>query len=97
MIELVDHKNGFLLPVKADAGSRRNEIRGEQAGYLKVSVTQVAEKGKANKAILDLLCKSLRLRKSQVALFSGHSSSYKRFLITGIPQSDFERNLRDYI
>jgi len=34
-------------------------------------VTQVAEKGKANDAIIEVLCRELSLRKSQIALLSG--------------------------
>ena len=51
MIALEPHAAGTILPVRAQPGARRNEIRGEQDGMLKVSVTQVAEKGKANKLI----------------------------------------------
>ena len=55
MIALESHAEGVLLPVRAQPGSRRNEIRGQQEGQLKVSVTQIAEKGKANKALVALL------------------------------------------
>jgi len=50
---------GVLLPVRAQPGSRQSGIRGEQAGALKVCVTQVAEKGKANKALVKVLCDAL--------------------------------------
>ena len=48
MIELTEHSEGVVLPVRAQAGASKNGIRGEQNGMLKVSVTQIAEKGKAN-------------------------------------------------
>ena len=69
------------LSVRAQPGSRRNEIRGQQDGALKVCVTQSPEKGKANKAIVELLSKSLLLRRSQIELISGETASQKRFLI----------------
>jgi uncharacterized protein len=84
MITLESHAEGVILPVRAQPGARRNEIRGQQAGMLKVCVTQVAEKGKANKAIAELLAKTLGLRKSQVELLAGETSHQKRFLIRGI-------------
>jgi uncharacterized protein len=84
MITLESHSEGAILPVRAQPGARRNEIRGQQAGMLKVCVTQVAEKGKANKAIADLLAKTLGLRKSQIELLAGGTSNQKRFLIRGI-------------
>ena len=71
----------MILPVRAQPGARRNEARGEQNGRLKVSVTQVAEKGKANKAILKLLSAVLGVRRSQLELLSGETSPEKRFLI----------------
>ena len=81
MIHLDNHADGVLINVKAHAGGRHNAICGEHDGQLKVSVTQAPEKGKANKAIIDVLCSELVLRKSQVELVSGETSSLKRFLI----------------
>ncbi len=80
-IALEPHPEGAILPVRAQPGARRNEIRGEQNGMLKVSVTQAAEKGKANKALIALLSKALSLPKSQIELISGATSSQKRFLV----------------
>ena len=80
-IALESHPEGTILPVRAQPGARRNEIRGEQNGMLKVTVTQAAEKGKANKALIALLSKGLSLRKSQLELISGATSSQKRFLV----------------
>jgi uncharacterized protein len=84
MIDLEPHAEGTLLSVRAHPGARRDEIRGEHDGALRVSVTQAPEKGKANKAIVALLAKELVLRKSQVELVSGATSPQKRFLIRGI-------------
>jgi uncharacterized protein len=81
MIALEPHAEGVVLPVRAQPGARRNELRGEQEGMLKVCVTQVAEKGKANKAIVEFLGKALKLRKSQLAILSGDTASHKRFLV----------------
>ena len=52
MLNLEPHPDGTILPVRAQPGARRNEIRGLQDGMLKVCVTQSPEKGKANKAIV---------------------------------------------
>lgn len=80
MLDLSAHPSGVLLRVRALPGAKRNELRGEQDGALKVSVTQIAEKGKANKAIRDVLVKSLGLSKSQVELIGGFTSGQKTFL-----------------
>ena len=84
MMEIEQTPDGAVIRVKALPGSRTNEVRGEQDGMLKVSVTQIPEKGKANKAVQEQLAKGLGLRKSQVRLISGETSSLKRFLITGV-------------
>jgi len=81
MIDLKPHPEGTILPVRAQAGARKNEIRGVQDGMLKVSVTQAPERGKANKAIAALLAKALGFRKSQIELLAGQTSPTKQFLI----------------
>lgn len=92
-IDLQSTDDGVLLPVKAQAGARQNRIRGVHADSLRVAVTQVAEKGRANKAIVALLAKQLRLPKSQIQLVSGNTSSEKKFLITGVRREDIAQRL----
>ena len=90
MIALEQRENGLVLPVRAQAGSRKNEIRGVHQGSLKVCVTQVAEKGKANKAILVMLAKALNVKRSQLELLAGETHPHKLFLVTGITQAELE-------
>ena len=73
-----------MLAVHAQPGARRNEIRGEHAAALKVSVTQVAEKGKANQALCRLIASKLGINRSQVELLAGETQSRKRFLLRGL-------------
>ncbi|NLE38765.1 MAG: DUF167 domain-containing protein [Pirellulaceae bacterium] len=88
MIRFEPHGEGTVLPVRAHAGSKHNEIREPQDGSLRVCITQAPEKGKANKAIIELLSKGLSLRKSQIELVSGETSRQKRFLVrdTTLPE-----------
>jgi len=88
VIELSEHSGGVILPVRAQPGASRNAIRGEQNGVLKVSVTQVAEKGKANQALIEALAQGLGLKRSQIQLVSGETHRDKQFLIGGIAQDD---------
>ena len=60
---------------------------------LKVSVTQVAEKGKANAALIDLLAKELRLKRSQIGLIAGETQSQKRFLIRGVSRDELKTRI----
>ena len=85
MIDIEPHAEGSLLAIQASTSARANAVCGEHDGRLKISVTQAREKGKANLAIVKLLCRALTLRKSQVQLVTGATSARKRFLITGLP------------
>ncbi len=86
-----------LLPIQALPGSRRNEIIGEHDGHLKVAVTQVPEKGKANKAIIKLLSKELQLSKSQLMTISGETNSRKKLRITGISSDQLRERLKKFL
>jgi uncharacterized protein (TIGR00251 family) len=97
MVSLEAHRDGTILPVRAHPGARRNEIRGEQDGMLKVSVTQAPEKGKANKAIIELLGKQLDLRKSQFELLAGETSSQKRFLVRDVAPEELRRRIEPWL
>jgi uncharacterized protein (TIGR00251 family) len=97
MIDLQSHAEGVILPVRAQPGARRNEVSGVQDGMLKVCVTQSPEKGKANKALIEVLSKSLGMRKSQIELVSGETSSQKRFLIRGVTGEELLRRIEAFI
>jgi uncharacterized protein (TIGR00251 family) len=87
MVELQDHAEGVVLPVRAQPGARQNAVRGERAGALCVAVTQVAEKGKANAAVIEVLAAALGLRKSQLELLSGETNPQKKFLVRGVDRT----------
>jgi uncharacterized protein YggU (UPF0235/DUF167 family) len=88
------HAEGATFYVRARPGGRRNAVRGEHDGALKVSVTQVAEKGKANDAIVDVLCTALDLRRSQIALLSGETDRRKRFLVRDVSVDELRARLQ---
>jgi len=84
MIDIEPTTDGVLLPVRAQAGARKNGVVGVHDGRLKVAVTQAPEKGKANGAIKKVLAVSLGLKESQVELVAGPTSSQKKFRVTGV-------------
>jgi uncharacterized protein (TIGR00251 family) len=97
LIALQPHPDGVVLPVKAQPGARKNAIRGEHDGALKVSVTQAAEKGKANKALTAVLAKKLGLKNHQIELISGETSSRKRFLIREVSQETLQAGIESLL
>ncbi|MBB4168327.1 hypothetical protein FHX09_002166 [Rhizobium sp. BK538] len=62
------------------------EIDAEGKSHLKVRVTAVPEKGKANKALVALVAKSLGVAKSSVRIASGDTSRKKILRIDGDPE-----------
>jgi uncharacterized protein (TIGR00251 family) len=93
VIRLEPTSDGVVLSVKAKAGARVNALSGVHDGALKVAVTQAPERGKANRAIIDLLAESLGLRKSQITLLSGETSPQKRFRISEITADELTRRI----
>lgn len=92
-INLEANADGIVLPVRAHAGARRSELRAGAEGTLRVSVTQAPEKGKANKAIVELLAGELDLKKPQIELIAGQTVAQKRFLIRGVSLEELAHRL----
>ncbi len=84
MIEPTAHADGCIIAVRAQPGARRNGVVGEHHGALKVAVTAPADRGRANKAIEEVLAEVLGLKKAQVEMLSGATSRDKRFLLHGV-------------
>ena len=97
MINFQEHTEGVIVPVRAQPGARKNAVLGEQNGALKLAVTAPADQGKANKALLELLCDSLGLKRSQVELLKGDKSRDKRFLIRGLNLAEIQGRLADLL
>jgi hypothetical protein len=97
MLPFEPHPHGSLQRVRAQPGARRDEIRGLQEGELKVAVTQIAEKGKANDAIIRLLAKKLHVARSDFELVSGDTSRHKRLLIRGQTVAELEARLQPWL
>lgn len=81
------------LAVKVSPKAAHNAIVGWHGGALKISVTAVPERGKANAAVQRLLAQTLRLPLSAVTLLRGDSSSQKLFEIAGLDEGEILRRL----
>jgi uncharacterized protein (TIGR00251 family) len=92
-MNLMPHAEGWILPVRAQPGARKNGVLGDQAGALKVAVTAPPEDGRANKALLETLRELLDLKRSQIELLSGATSRDKRFLVRGAAREDLDARL----
>jgi uncharacterized protein len=92
-VALETTSDGVRLPVRAQPGARRNSVVGVHDGRLKVAVTQVAERGKANDAVLDVLADALHLRPSQLELVSGMTNREKVVLVRGVDVAELSARI----
>jgi uncharacterized protein (TIGR00251 family) len=90
-LDLLEAADGVRLKLRVKAGGRRNGILGVHNGALKLSVTAVPEKGKANKAVLALLAEALSVPVSSVEILSGSSSPDKSVRVAIRPETLRER------
>ncbi|HJQ98188.1 MAG TPA: DUF167 domain-containing protein [Candidatus Polarisedimenticolaceae bacterium] len=65
------------LKLRVSPRAKRNAILGLRGDTLKVSVTAVPERGKANDAVVELLAGALGVAPSSIELVSGGSSKDK--------------------
>jgi len=81
----------ILLAVRLTPNGGRDaldgvEIVGDSQAHLRARVTAVPEKGKANKALIALLAKALKVPKSGIAVVSGETARQKILRIDGDPE-----------
>lgn len=82
-----------LLPVHAQPGASKEGILGIHAGRLKVAVHAAPEKGKANQALIECLARALGVKRSQISLQQGETSSHKKFLFVGISPEELRERI----
>jgi len=88
---------GIVLPKRAQPGGRNNSINGVHDGALKVSVQAAPEDGKANDAIMELLKKTLGIKRNQIEILSGQTSRDKKFLIRELMLEELAQKIRTLI
>ena len=90
MLDIVTTNSGIILSIRTQPGSSKNRIIGEYGGRLKLAVTAAPEKGKANKAVIELLADTLHISESSIHIISGESSRDKRLMIEGLTPEDIK-------
>jgi len=70
----------MIFKVKVITNAKQSKIS-RQGDFLKVKLTQKPEKGKANKALINLLSQYFKVGKSQVLIKKGKKSSIKQIEI----------------
>jgi uncharacterized protein (TIGR00251 family) len=76
------------IQVKLLPRSSRSEIVGRENNRLKVKVTSPPVDGEANKALIQLLAKTLGISKGRIEIIAGKSSKLKTIRIYGLSEKD---------
>ena len=81
------------IRIKLLPKSSRNQIVGREGDHFKVKVTAPPIEGRANKALIDLLAKKLRVPKSHIEIISGERSRHKSIRIEGLSQEEITKKM----
>ena len=79
--------SGVIVAVKVVPGGSRDAIAGLLGDALKIKVSAPPEGGKANKAVCQLLAKTLGVAARDVQVMAGHTQPNKRIAIQGVDQA----------
>ncbi|MHC4660301.1 MAG: DUF167 domain-containing protein [Planctomycetota bacterium] len=93
MLDLRDSGNGIIIKLRVAPGARKNAVTGSIGGRLKICVCAPPEAGKANKAAIELVAKTLKVRRSQITLVTGETNRNKSFRVTGLTREEVETRL----
>lgn len=83
--------DGVYIDVHLQPGARRSGVRGIHGRRLKISVTEPAEAGRANRAIVGEIAHVLGVRPGDVSVVSGARSRQKRLFVLGVSLDDARR------
>jgi len=91
-----EFNGGVLLTVRVKPHSRSNSIRFLTiAEPIEVSLTEIAQDGRANKQLFELLSKAFCRKKSSIQLISGARSRMKKILIRDMTRQEVLRLTSD--
>jgi len=80
-------KDGLLLfNVKVVPRSSKTQVAGLYNGMLKIRLSAVPEKGKANQALIDFLSDKLNVPKAYVTITSGLTAKVKQVSVKNVTQ-----------
>lgn len=74
-------------------GAARSELVGRHGAGWKARVAAPPERGRANRALVQLLAEALGVRREQVAVVAGHASRRKIVEVEGLEAPEVVRRL----
>ncbi|MBN1517523.1 YggU family protein [Candidatus Sumerlaeota bacterium] len=77
-------EQGVRLRVHMQPGAKRSQWQGLHGGALKLQIQAPPVEGKANKAAIAFIAKSLGVARGNVELTAGQTSREKTFAVSGV-------------
>ncbi|HNY49426.1 MAG TPA: DUF167 domain-containing protein [Smithella sp.] len=96
-IILRESKKGLTFDIQVNPNASRAEISGVQEGVLKLKVTAPPVEGAANEACIKLLAGELKLKKSQLEIFSGSKSRKKTVMVKNVSKPELELKINNFL
>ncbi len=87
------HEKGCRIAVKVVPGASRDRVAGPLGERLKVRVRAAPEKGKANRAVCDLVASALGVKPGDVAVARGETRPEKDLAVRGVGPAEASRRL----
>lgn len=86
-----------MLALKIQPASPKTEIKGIREGELLMRVRGVPEKGKANKALIRYLSKTLKVSQSEINLEQGATSRHKVLCLPAESETRVKELLKEWL
>jgi uncharacterized protein (TIGR00251 family) len=88
-------KDGILIHIEVKPGSKSQGFVGvdEWRGCIEVRVKSLAEKGKANRELIDFLASILSVPPLKIAIIKGKTSRKKEIMIQGLSEKELIERL----
>lgn len=83
----------MIIEVKLKPKAKNNEILGFKNGVLQIRVKDPPIEGRANKALVRLLAKRLKIAKSCIKIKSGETAKIKKLIIECIEEKEIFKQL----
>jgi uncharacterized protein (TIGR00251 family) len=79
-----NRKNELTIKIKVEPRSSKSGIVGPHGDALKVKLMSPPVEGKANKELIEVLARELKVKKKDIEIVAGQSSKNKVVRISGI-------------
>ena len=92
--------SGWILRIKLTPNASFNGLRdlyvnSDGIVFLRAYVTVIAEKGKANEALIKMLAKQLKVSKQQLRIISGETGHCKKIQLISDINAETEKRIND--